>query len=193
MKQMIAIVGRMASGKSTFLAACASLGFSTFSCDEYVAYLYNQDKAFIALIEQKFGSFLLSEGKINKKLVKNWIMQDPSNLKKLEKEVFYRLKQHLMQHKYDFVEIPILFTEIEDFAPLFSCIFHMQIQEDIRQKFLHQKGVDNFTLEFLDSQNAYDWDLKEIFREKKVVHISLDKRDNIEKISKVLLMHARVR
>ncbi|MFV8499876.1 dephospho-CoA kinase [Mycoplasma sp. VS424B] len=193
MKQMIAIVGRMASGKSTFLAACAQLGYSTFNCDQYVSYLYNKDKEFIKLIAEKFGTFLLKDNVLDKNKIKKWILQDSTNLKKLEKEVFLKLKSHLLEHQYDFVEIPILYTDVVDFAPLFSCIFHMQISEDIRQKFLQQKGVDNFTLQFLDNQNAYDWGIKKFFREKRVVHISLDKRDNIEKISKVLHELAIVR
>ncbi|MFV8515926.1 dephospho-CoA kinase [Mycoplasma sp. Z244B] len=193
MKQMIAIVGRMASGKSTFLAVCAQLGYSTFNCDQYVSYLYSQDKEFIKLIAEKFGTFLLKDNVLDKNEIKKWILQDSTNLKKLEKEVFLKLKSHLLEHQYDFVEIPILYTDVVDFVPLFSCIFHMQISEDIRQKFLQQKGVDNFTLQFLDNQNAYDWGIKKFFREKRVVHISLDKRDNIEKISKVLHELAIVR
>ncbi|MFV8400894.1 dephospho-CoA kinase [Mycoplasma sp. CR] len=176
----------MASGKSTFLTACATLGYSTFNCDQYVSYLYTQDKQFIQHIGKKFGEFLLNNGILDKNEIKKWILHQPNNLKKLEKEVFLQIKSHLLTHQYDFVEIPILYNDAVDFSNLFSCIFHMQIDEDTRQKFLQLKGVDNFALQFLDNQNAYEWGSKDFFRKKKVVHISLEKRDNIEKIAKVL-------
>ncbi|MHA0272809.1 dephospho-CoA kinase [Mycoplasma sp. 48589B] len=183
---MIAIVGRIASGKTTFLSACKQLGYSTFNCDEYVSYLYSSDQEFISLIEQKIGPFLIENGAISKKKIKVWMMQDFSSFQKLQKEVFLAIKNHLLQHKYDFVEIPVLANDFVDFSELFTCIFHMQIDEFTRSKFKLLKGVDNSIIQFLDNLNAYNWELNDFFKNKRVVHISLDKRDNLEKISKLI-------
>ncbi|WLP85955.1 dephospho-CoA kinase [Mycoplasma seminis] len=184
---MIAIVGKIASGKTTFLKSCASLGYSTFSCDEYVNYLYTQNSDFINKIKQNIGEFLIKNNQVSKDEIKKWIRQDLTNLQLIEKEVFLEIKSHLQQHQYDFVEIPILATKIVDFSTFFSLILNMQISPSQHEKLLKNKGVDNFVLEILLNQNAYNWEEKDFFRNKKVVNIPLNKRDNLDKIK--LLLH----
>ncbi|SJZ40412.1 dephospho-CoA kinase [Mycoplasmopsis verecunda] len=183
---MIAIVGKIASGKTTFLNYCKNLGYSTLNCDHFVTDLYNHNEEFIAKINEKYGDLLVTNNYVDKKKIKNWILQDISNLEKIEKEVIFYIKKHLLSNKYDFVEIPILFSKNVDFSNFFAYIFNMQIEEKTRQIFLKNKGVDNFVLNILDNQNNYNWELEKTFNGVEIVNISLDKRNNLTKIKKLL-------
>ncbi|MEA4134412.1 hypothetical protein VBM90_01160 [Mycoplasma sp. 2704] len=183
---MIAIVGRICSGKTYFLNTARELGYKSLNLDEFVNDLYEKNTDFINKINNKIGSFLIKNNQVWKPFIKQWISLNPNNLKILEKYVFEVIFEHLKSNQYDFVEIPILYTKIVDFSIFFSTVYHMQIDEENRSKFLKIRGVDNFTKEILDNQNNYNWDTKDFFRSKKVVHIPINMRDSKEKIKEFL-------
>ncbi|TNK81975.1 dephospho-CoA kinase, partial [Mycoplasmopsis pullorum] len=119
---MIAVVGKVASGKSTFLKHLQELGYKTFICDDYVNWLYRNDEQVKLNFINFFGQGVVQNGQINKSFLKEQIKLNPQNLKFIEKVIFPIIFEHLKTHLYDFVEIPVLFTEIVDFSKLFSAI-----------------------------------------------------------------------
>ncbi|QNM93840.1 dephospho-CoA kinase [Mycoplasma sp. Pen4] len=186
---MIAIVGKLASGKTTFIKQAAKLGFSTFICDEFIADLYANNYEIISEIKQEIGEFLIENNQVSKPKIKEWILKDAKNLEKLEKIAFSYLDKHFQTHEYDLVEIPILHNKFFDFSKYFSVIFYMQIDDKQRGKFLKNRGVNKLLIKIFDDKNSYNWGEKEFYNQKKVVNISLNKRDNLQKIKYLIERH----
>ncbi|APJ38196.1 dephospho-CoA kinase [Mycoplasmopsis pullorum] len=183
---MIAVVGKVASGKSTFLKHLQELGFKIFICDDYVNWLYCNDEQVKLNFINFFGQDVVQNGQINKSFLKEQIKLNPQNLKFIEKVIFPIIFEHLKTHLYDFVEIPVLFTDIVDFSKLFSAIWNLTIDEENHQKFLDSRNVDNFLKSQFIEKKAYFFDEISTFRGIKVVNISLDKRRTSESIKEFL-------
>ncbi|MGZ9755588.1 dephospho-CoA kinase [Mycoplasma sp. 394] len=182
----IAIVGRIASGKSYFLNTLASLGYKTINMDEYVLNIYQNDLAFIKLIQCSIGEFLIKDGRISKQVLKDWLALDYNNFETLERLLYPYLKTKLLQETFDFVEIPILFTQITDFSDLFDEIWNMSICPKKRKEFVNKRFVEKSFFEYLDKKNNYKWTKNEFFRNKRVVNIPMRSRDTKQKIMKIL-------
>lgn len=112
----VGIYGKIASGKSSVLNYYRSLGYKSFSSDEYINALYSQlpTKTFIINL---FSELVLNDnGSINKTYIKNAIKED-NNLKKQLENYFHPLVKKAIQdfiysHKEEqiiFIEVPLMF------------------------------------------------------------------------------------
>lgn len=112
----IGIYGKVASGKSSILNYYKSLGYQTFSSDEYVSKLYSliETKKFIISLFSE--SVLQDNGVIDKAYIKNIISQDSKKREQLEQYFFplvkKTIKEFKLKHKEEkaiFVEVPLMF------------------------------------------------------------------------------------
>ena len=82
--KVLAITGRMATGKSTILKQLKFLGASSFSSDEMVNYIYKRDYEFISTVMNLYPE-VIEQGKINKNKLSNLAFNNKKILQKLEK------------------------------------------------------------------------------------------------------------
>ncbi|TDV23273.1 dephospho-CoA kinase [Mycoplasmopsis mustelae] len=182
----IAIVGKIASGKSYFLATLKNLGYHTINLDEYISNLYQKDVNLIALLKNQIGDFLIKNNQISKNILKKWLFEDLKHIDVFEKVLYPYLKQKLQQETYDFIEIPVLNTINEDFSVLFDEVWNLTICPKKRKEFVNLRFGENLEFKKLDRLNNYKWNKNELFRGLKVVNIPMRSRDNTEKIIKIL-------
>ncbi|WP_027334523.1 dephospho-CoA kinase [Mycoplasmopsis felifaucium] len=150
---MIAIIGKVASGKSTLLNKLKHRGFKIFNCDKFFIEEYKKNGFFYNEINNKIGSFLNDENGISKQKIKEWISQNPNSLDVLEKCTYPVLFQYLKINSFDFVEIPKLISKNFDFSSLFSGIICL---ENSASKFLQnyiKRSVDNFLKNKISEKN----------------------------------------
>ncbi|ADE19547.1 dephospho-CoA kinase [Mycoplasma crocodyli] len=176
---MIAIIGRIASGKSYLLNQMKKLGYKTFSCDEFVGQLYEKSSFFADQISLEISSNLVVNGFVSKDKVKQWLLEENSNIFKLEDIIYPIIFTHLETHTYDFVEIPILLTKKWDFTSFFDITINVVISEEKRQKNLSIRNVDKYQRDFLNQKNKEISKENELFGKINIVNISYD---NIETI-----------
>lgn len=108
----IGITGTIGSGKSTVTEYIKSLGFNTFSCDEYNAYLLQKGNEGYLLIKENFPEVFDGE-ELNKSKLSSIVFKDLKLRKKLES-----LLHPLIINEMDrlsafcdiyFAEVPLLF------------------------------------------------------------------------------------
>ena len=107
----IGITGSLASGKTTASKILSNKRGPLFSADTAVMELY-RNKVFKKLISKKFG---IKNNNLIKKYLKNKILGDKSNLKKLEKIIHPLVRKKMREFtlrnknkKFLFYEIPLL-------------------------------------------------------------------------------------
>lgn len=117
---VIGITGTMSSGKSTFLKLAQSKGYQTISSDEIVKDLY-EDPLVINQIKKLIPESN-NNGKINKRIVTQVIVQSPKIKERLEKIIHPLVKAKIIQEivasksDFIFVEAPLLFeAELEGY------------------------------------------------------------------------------
>lgn len=185
----IAITGNLATGKSTVLKILGNLGFPTFSCDEAVRELYEEEK-----IKKKIGEMFGKEifetnGKINKKRILEKILENQHLKKQLEDFIHPLVKQKLLQFletnkekKLLFFEVPLLFEA--GWEELFDEIWVITCSEKTQKERIPQKGLDLKTGEKL---LKFQKPLKE--KEKRAHRIIITEKnlDELEKEIKEIL------
>lgn len=115
--KVVAIYGKIASGKSTVLNYLSSLGYKTFSADKEVNDLYKKDFHLKAFCIHLFGEACLTRfGTINKNVIKKLIVNDENKKIELENYIHPLVKKRLISfiknniyEKVIFIEIPLLF------------------------------------------------------------------------------------
>ncbi len=155
----VAVTGKIASGKSTFLEICKKENIPTLSSDEIVSELYKQDAVvneIEKLLKIQFKNHILDR----KALTEN-ILLNPKNKKKLEKYihglVLKEIKNFLANEKSPIrvVEVPLLFEAKMD--NLFDTIVVVDIDEDKQNKLLQARnGEKAMILKELNSHNKID-------------------------------------
>ena len=138
----IGITGSLASGKTTASKILSSAKGSLFSADKAVKEIY-RSKIFRKLISKKFN--IINNNQI-KKSIKKLILDNTSNIKKLEKIIHplvrKKMKEFTLQNKNNkilFYEIPLLIEN--KLMKYFDVIIFIKTSKKIRiQRFKSKKG-----------------------------------------------------
>ena len=111
-KKIIAITGGIGSGKSYALNILSSWGYPTFSCDETLKEIYNDEKV---LLEVKKAFPKVFDGEIlNRKVLANTVFNDNLKLEKLNAithpHIFNKVISGAKQSDGEiaFIEVPLL-------------------------------------------------------------------------------------
>lgn len=144
----IAIVGNIASGKSTVEKEFEKLGFKVFDTDKISHSILNEKKIDILNAFKDFD--ILENDKISRIKLGKLVFDNP-NLKKILEDLIYpNLKSKLNeifeennQEKYIFISIPLLFEV--GWQELFDKILFIKTDDEIRLQRLIKRN--NYTLE----------------------------------------------
>ncbi|WBP83755.1 AAA family ATPase [Mycoplasmopsis edwardii] len=180
---MIAIVGKIASGKTRLLNELKQLGHKVFEADYFVSKLYNDPK-FALEVAKKVSLDLVSDSKVLKDKIKNELLNNSDAFIKLENLVIDKVLEHLEANYYHFVELPILFKMNKVQTKSIQEIWFLDIDESKRQEYLKTKHIDKAILSTLDAKNNYIWSQTNNFNGIKVVNILVDKDRKNKEISK---------
>lgn len=150
---MIAVIGQICSGKSTFIKNFNKMHYKTFSCDEFFVQSYKKNGECYKQVIQKIGPFLANNEGLDKNKIKSWIEENKEHIGLLEKIIYPILYDELKTKKYDFVEIPNLTTTIRDFTKLFSGIICVSTSPQKRMKNIAFRNVDKRTIEQINKKN----------------------------------------
>lgn len=168
---MIAIIGKLGVGKTTFCKKLIEKGFSVFNCDDFVQESYLKGNDCYKEIKRQIGDFLCDEKGVSKSKIKTWIAQNPYNIDILEKVIFPIVYEAIKIGKFDFVEIPKLVGKNYDFSQLFDIVLCLESPEKIRAKNMAARGVDNFTKKAISEKNAPKLMKNAIFGQVPIVNI----------------------
>ena len=144
----IAIVGNIASGKSTVEKEFEKLGFKVFDTDKISHSILNEKKIDILNAFKDFD--ILENDKISRIKLGKLVFDNP-NLKKILEDLIYpNLKSKLNeifeennQEKYIFISIPLLFEV--GWQELFDKILFIKTDDEIRLQRLIKRN--NYTIE----------------------------------------------
>ena len=153
----IGITGSLASGKTTASKILSSKKGPLFSADRAVKELY-QNKNFKLLIRKRFK---IKNNYQIKKYLKNLILGDKKNIKKLEKIIHplvrKKMKNFTSKNKYKkflFYEIPLLIES--KLMKNFSVIIFIKAKKQLRLKRFLSKGGDKRLFNLLNNKQMKD-------------------------------------
>ncbi|MBU4690515.1 dephospho-CoA kinase [Mycoplasma sp. ES3157-GEN-MYC] len=182
---MIAVIGKIGVGKTTFLKNLGIDQEKIFYCDEFIAKHYLKNGIFYHEIKEKIGDFLLDKKGVSKSKILWWLDQDKRNIDVLEKIIFPKIFEALKNGKFLIVEIPVLVNKNCNFLTLFSLILCLSTNEQKRQKNLQKRNVDNLTLKQLDAKNDPKKAIKSLFGKKPIVDIYMWNFDSTQQNRKI--------
>ena len=149
----VAITGKIASGKSLASSIFASENIPVIDSDIVVKELYQ--KAEVADKIEKMFSLKFSDHKVDKDVLRNYLLTHPKDKKKLEKFVHPLVKKEIInflssnKSPIKVAEIPLLFESKMD--SMFDAIIVIDIDEDKQLKRLSNR--DNATAMYLKEIN----------------------------------------
>ena len=153
----IGITGSLASGKTTASKILSLRRGPLFSADKVVKELY-QNKKFRSLIERQFR---IKKNNQMKKSLKNLILADKKNIKKLEKiihpQVRKRMRNFTSQNKkkkFLFYEIPLLIES--KLMKFFNLIIFIKAKKKLRLKRFQTKIRDKKLFNVLNNKQMKD-------------------------------------
>ncbi len=139
---LVGITGGIASGKSTLLGIFREEGFGTFDADAVVQRLYNNPKI-IRLIGLEFGGGIISQGKVDRKMLARLVFADHEKLARLNSIVHPLVRKKIRgisnSGKIVFVEVPLLFEA--KFDNLFTKIILVKSSSETALKRALAKGL----------------------------------------------------
>lgn len=150
---MIALIGQIAVGKSTFLENFKKLGLKTFNCDEFINREYQKNGKIYHKINQELGDFLNDKNGISKEKIKLWIDQKAHNLGELEKIIYPLIFEEIKGGNFFIVEIPNLLPKNFEFISLFSAILCLETSQKNRLKNFKKRNVDKTKIKAIDAKN----------------------------------------
>ena len=153
----IGITGSLASGKTTASKILARGKYPLFSADNEVKKLYKR-KNFIGLISNKFK--LKKTTKI-KQILKNKILKNNSNLKKLEQIIHPFVRKEMRKFeiknknkKYVYFEIPLLVES--KLMKRFDVVIFIKANKSLRFKRFLSKGGNKKLFQILNKKQLSD-------------------------------------
>jgi dephospho-CoA kinase len=142
----IAITGSFASGKSFVLNSAKNLGYSVFSCDDFVKELYEDIELQNQIVREIEGL-----SKFNKKDLTKIIYDNSNARKKLEliihplvRSGIKKFEKYNESKEFVFTEVPLLFEA--NFDKYFSYIICVFCSEEIRISRARERGLLDFDL-----------------------------------------------
>ncbi|WP_426460921.1 dephospho-CoA kinase [Mycoplasma hafezii] len=187
---MIAVVGKICAGKTFVLKELEQEGYSVFYADEYVNNLYEKNTTFLSDAKNMLPTICFENNQLNKAKLKEAISQGKIELSTLEQLVFRYLENHLKKNKYDFAEIPILYKTRCEFIQIFQKIVAINTNSSLRQSLCEIRGVDNFWFNYFETQNHYNWDVKDNLCGVEIVNISINNKWELENLKNKLVNHS---
>ncbi|WP_041363606.1 dephospho-CoA kinase [Mesomycoplasma hyorhinis] len=144
-----AVIGKYAVGKTTFLNLLQEYSKKVLKkeqkilfSDEFFQMCYLKDNpCYLAL--KNYNPAFVKEMKVNKEKLREFIRSNPDNINIIEKLVYPFLEEHLKNNKYDFVEIPNLYSKNANFAVYFDKVIRVFSSEEQRVKNIVNKNVNN--------------------------------------------------
>ena len=152
----VAIFGKIASGKSTVLDIFKEQGIPTLSADEVVKDLYNK-KEVINKVNNTFG---LEGNTIDRNALRNLLVSDSKNIKKIDKIVHPLVKEEtkkfLKKHNgLVVVEVPLLYESKMD--SLFDVIIAVDIKDKKQAELISQRdGNKAKDLKTINKASTFD-------------------------------------
>lgn len=162
---VIAIVGKIASGKSTALNYFKSLEYNVISADEIVKNLYSQEDG-INKIKRHFALAVINNH-INTSILRDIVINNPTKKKQLESIVHPLVENtlndfiHNSNTKYTFIEVPLLFESHMDY--LADYIIGITASKEVQVEHLIKRGVKNVE-EYLklNDTNTFDTNISKM-------------------------------
>ncbi|QBF34793.1 dephospho-CoA kinase [Mycoplasmopsis phocirhinis] len=151
---MIAVIGKIGVGKTTFLKNSGLDLNKVFFADKFIENEYQKKGIIFEQIKSKIGIFLIENEQVSKKRIRLWLNENNTNIDKLEKIIFPVIFDELKNGNYAFVELPVLFNKNINFLPLFSAVLCLSTSEKKRQKNLFKRNVNKLTIKALDAKNS---------------------------------------
>ena len=159
-RKVVALTGKIGSGKSAVAQILRQMGYETVDCDE-LAKQVAEDTEVLASIEQLLGSRSVDNGKLNRKYVRETVFNDETLLKTYQQIFFERVQTLLTEalarlggNKTVFVEIPVLDAFVFDFDEVWrvesseqNCVCRVVARDEV--------SADNVTAT-LNRQKTYD-------------------------------------
>ena len=191
---IVGLTGTIASGKSTVLNMFKQVGAVTISADHLVHLLQQKDTEQTKALTQVLGEEVLTkDGRIDRTVLSDKIVKDPTILKLLE-QVYYpsikvmmkKLIQTAEQAKQQLViiEIPLLFEagfqSLVDTTVVCSCTDDVSIK-----RALQRSGVTEEKLNVLNKFRLKDKDLVQLAKNIINTNVELEKTE-----AQVMLMYA---
>lgn len=148
-QKMYAVIGKYAVGKTTFLNLLQDYSKKVLKKEQKIlfsdeffqkCYLKNEP-CFLAL--KKYNPSFVEENQVNKEKLREFIRSNIDNINIIEKLVYPFLENHLKNNKYDFVEIPNLYTKNANFTIYFDGVINIYSSEEQRVKNIMNKNVNN--------------------------------------------------
>tara|TARA_B100000941_G_scaffold54945_1_gene35592 strand:+ start:2143 stop:2706 length:564 start_codon:yes stop_codon:yes gene_type:complete len=153
----IGITGSLASGKTTASKILSARKGNFFSADAVVKKLYTKNNFKKVIIK----NFNLKNSSNIKKLLKEKIVKDKLNIKKLEKIIHPLVRKEMKKFikknnkkKFIFLEIPLLIES--NLTKFFDVIFYIKAKKSIRLKRFKSKGGNKSTFNILNSKQLSD-------------------------------------
>ena len=155
---LIAIYGKVASGKSTVLDLFKANGAVTISSDDIVKDLYNK-KDVAKLFNKTFG-FTFGDT-VDKNILRKYLLDNPKDIKKVNKIIHPLVKQEvatfIKNHKNGLVvvEVPLLYESKMD--NMFDYVIAVDIDKKVQAKRLEKRnGELAKDLEKINSEHKFD-------------------------------------
>ncbi len=196
--KIIAITGKIGTGKSVLLGQFKHLGYKTYSSDQMVKDLYTKDKYIINEI-RKLNSSLVSNDKIKFDKLSNKAFKEPSFLLKLEKIIHPRLhhirsriiktNQINRNRKRDIIvfEVPLLFEkklqDNFDLIILLKCQKYLQIKRVLKRANMNREKFENINKKFMS-------ETKKITLSDYVINSGIGRNYTMTKIKEIIKKHA---
>ena len=153
----IGITGSIASGKTTASKILSAGRGPLFSADVEVKKLYKKD-SFKSLIRKKFS---IRKHSNIKKILKNKILDDKTNIIKLEKLIHPLVRKEMRSFSRKHKQKPLIFYEIPlliegKLMKYFDIIFFIQAKKKIRLKRFISQGRNKSFFEILNNKQFID-------------------------------------
>ena len=153
----VGITGSLASGKTTASKILSAGRGPLFSADAVVKKLYTKNN-FKKVVTKKLN---LKNSLNIKKLLREKIKEDKSNIKKLEKIIHPLVRKEMhkfikknIKKKFIFLEIPLLIEN--NLTNIFDIIFYIKAKKLIRLKRFKLKGGKKSIFNILNSKQLSD-------------------------------------
>ncbi len=165
--KVVAIYGKIASGKSTLVNLFRKDNFPCFSADEEVDKLYKKDLKFTLKCVNLFHEECLNEhGKVSKEYVKQVVIHDENKKKELENIIHPLIEKKCLEFikkNYDkeliILEIPLLFEANMEYLADYIVAIDASIDSQIRNlKARKSTSISSDLL--LNSNHSFDKNIK---------------------------------
>jgi len=184
----VGLTGGIGSGKSTAVDAFRVLGVPIIDADQIAKQSVKKDQPALAEIVKTFGKdFLLSNGELDRELLKQRVFSDPESLIALEAILHPHIKATVLQQiqaiksapkppPYVIVDIPLLveknYQDIFDYILVVDCSTEQQIE-----RVMQRDGLDEASIKKIMQKQASRRQRKQV-----ATHV-LDNTKNVEHLN----------